>query len=304
MNRLDPKQVVQELARGIPAEYHSTLFLVGSLAVAYHFRTKLAGFTINTKDADLVVTVTPEETSRRSELAEGLLARGWTRRDVDPERSPQPSPTPHEKLPAIRLYPPKSSGFFIEFLGVPALDAVEQKTWIPLRVNGRSVQDSGWYGLPLFRYMGLCAEGLLPTETPIRCARPSNMALSLLLPHTRIGTHRMTSPMGSRTILRSAKDLGRAIAIARLSGREDVESWPGSWKTILRNRFPKTYREVVVDTGKGLRALLADPAALEEAYYAATYQGFLVQDAVTIDGFRGDAERLLVDAIEPFEAST
>ena len=88
MSRLDPKQVVQDLARGIPREYHSSLFLVGSLAVAYHFRTELVGFTINTKDADLVVTVTPEETSRCSELAEGLLARGWARRDMDPERPP------------------------------------------------------------------------------------------------------------------------------------------------------------------------------------------------------------------------
>jgi hypothetical protein len=304
MSRLDPKQVLQELARGIPGEYHSTLFLVGSLAVAYHFRTELAGFTINTKDADLVVTVTPEDTSRCSELAEGLLARGWTRREVDPERSPQPSPTPHEKLPVIRLYPPTSSGFFIEFLGVPARDTVEPKNWLPLRVNGAIAQDSGWYGLPLFRYMGLCAEGLLPTETPIRRARPSTMALSLLLPHTEIGTHRMTSPMGSRKILRSAKDLGRAVAIARLSGREDVESWPGFWKAVLRNRFPKTHRDVAADTGKGLRALLGDAAALEESHYSATYQGFLVQDAVTVDGFRGDAERLLVDAIEPFETST
>lgn len=164
MNRLDPKQVVQELARGIPAEYHSTLFLVGSMAVAYHFRTELAGFTINTKDADLVVTVTPEDISRCGMLTEELLARGWTRRGMDPERPPQLSPMPHEKLPAIRLHPPKSSGFFVEFLGVPALDIVEPKAWIPLRLNVASAEDSGWYGLPLFRYMGLCAEGLLPTE--------------------------------------------------------------------------------------------------------------------------------------------
>ncbi len=304
MNRLDPKQVVQELAREIPTEYHSTLFLVGSLAVAYHFRTALAGFTINTKDADLVVTVTPEDVSRCGKLAEELLARGWTRRDRDPERPPQPSSLPHEKLPAIRLYPPKSSGFFIEFLGVPAIDAVEPQAWIPLRLNAARAQDSGWYGLPLFRFMGLCAEDLLPTETSIRGARPSHMALSLLLPHAEIGTHRMTSPMGSRKILRSAKDLGRAITISRLEGREHVESWPEAWNRILRKCFPKTHQEVAAGTGKGLRALIADPATLEEAYYSATYQGFLVQQAVTLDGFRGAAERLLVDAIEPFEGST
>ncbi len=302
MTQLDPKKVVEELARGIPAEHHGILFLAGSLAVALQFRRQLARFAINTKDADLVVTVSPQDISRCGALAEDLFAQGWTRRTEKQQHFPQAAPEPHDKLPAIRLNPPQPLGYFIEFLGLPGPDPLKPKDWLPLKLTVSRAEDSGWYGLPLFRFMGLSAEGLLPTETPLRCARPSNMALSLLLPHQEIGTHYMTSPVGSRSILRSAKDLGRAITIARLAGREHVESWPQSWSAALRSSFPTTHQAIAAATGNGLRALLADPVALEEAHYSASYQGFLAQDAVTLDGFRGDGERLLVDAVEPFEA--
>jgi hypothetical protein len=294
--------VVQNLARNIPVVYHPILFLVGSLAVAHHFRKQLATFTINTKDADLVVTVSLGDLVRCRDLAQELYSRGWTRR-LDPDRPPQPSPTPHKALPAIRLNPPKALGFFIEFLGLPESDPVESQTWIPIQLMTTRPQDTGWYGLPIFRFMGLTASRLLQTDTSIRCAHPSNMAHSLLLSHTTVGTERMSALVKEKRILRSAKDLGRAITIARLSGREEVETWPTAWAEAIQKCFPKTYKDVGATIGMGLRALLADPVALEEARFSATYQGFLAQDAVTIDGFRGDAERLLVDAIEPFEAS-
>src|SRR5688572_22897616 len=102
MTQLDPKQVVQDLARGIPAEHHSILFLTGSLAVGHHFRRQLASFAINTKDADLVVTVSPQDISRCGALAEDLFARGWTRRTEKQQHFPQPAPEPHDNLPAIR----------------------------------------------------------------------------------------------------------------------------------------------------------------------------------------------------------
>jgi hypothetical protein len=303
MTRLDPKQVVQELARGIPPEYHDILFLAGSLAVAHHFRKSLASFAINTKDADLVVSVSPQEIARCKALTEVLLGKGWTPRTSDSEFRPQLAPEPKANLPAIRLDPPKPLGYFIEFLGLPGSDPVVTKDWAPLHIKAPRANDTGWYGIPIYRFMGIATEGLLSTDTPIRCANPLNVALSLLLPHKEVGEQRMKAKVGFRTILRSAKDLGRAIAIARLAGRENVESWPESWAPVLQRCFPTTYRAIAAETGKGLRALLADPVALEEAYYSATYQGFLVQDAVTLDGFRGDAERLLVDAVEPFEAS-
>ena len=69
------------------------------------------------------------------------------------------------------------------------------------------------------------------------------------------------------------------------------------------DRAGRHYPEYLAEPIRSAEGLPAVGAALEEAHYSATYQGFLAQDAVTVDGFRGDAERLLVDAIEPFETS-
>ena len=55
MSGLDPVDVFKRLHRDFPKPLQKHIFVVGSLAAAYHFRTALEDHAVNTKDADLVV---------------------------------------------------------------------------------------------------------------------------------------------------------------------------------------------------------------------------------------------------------
>ena len=69
------------------------------------------------------------------------------------------------------------------------------------------------------------------------------MALANLLSHPRVGSDRIESgPM--QGLLLSAKDLGRVIALARLTGREETEVWPRTWLEALKNCFPDEWKEL------------------------------------------------------------
>jgi hypothetical protein len=37
MNKLDPKELFERIARDVPTELHQHLFVTGSLAAAYHY---------------------------------------------------------------------------------------------------------------------------------------------------------------------------------------------------------------------------------------------------------------------------
>jgi hypothetical protein len=153
MNKLDPHELFNRIAEDIPQEFHGELFLTGSLAAAYHFRAKLEGRAVNTKDADLVVHPFGN-VDGCERMAIKLFDRGWIRTE---ECYPRLNPTPTDDLRAIRLYPPQrtprtdSSDYFLEFLGLPEPDQTESKRWIPLKLN------DGWYGLPCFRFFALLA---------------------------------------------------------------------------------------------------------------------------------------------------
>ena len=69
---LDPEQLFQRLMEDLPIELQSDIFVVGSLAAAYHFRVKLQQQGVNTKDADLVVHPAGN-TSSCAGMAERLL---------------------------------------------------------------------------------------------------------------------------------------------------------------------------------------------------------------------------------------
>ena len=61
------------------------------------------------------------------------------------------------------------------------------------------------------------------------CAQPKMMALANLLEHPRILPDVMSGLIADRSIKRSNKDLGRSIAIARLSGPDAVAEWHADW---------------------------------------------------------------------------
>jgi hypothetical protein len=140
------------------------------------------------------------------------------------------------------------------------------------------------------------------SSSGLEYASPCMMALANLLSHPELGTARMATPVGSRQILRSAKDLGRVLALAWLAGDDETETWSGRWRFALEDRFPDRWKGLAARVGDGLRALLDDANAFEEAWFTCM-TGLLAGKNVTLDQLRATAARLLADCIEPLEAA-
>jgi hypothetical protein len=287
---LDPEPLFKRLVDDLPDESHAHVFVVGSLAAAYHFRVQLQRQGVNTKDADLVVHPAGDSISCGG-MAERLLDLGWQRH---PECYAAASPEPADDLRAIRLYPPDSAEYFVEFLNLPELGQQEIKKWIPVEVAG------GWYGLPTFRFQGLSAHDRLRSEQGLEYASPAMMTLPNLLSHPIVRPERMSQPIGGRKIRRSAKDLGRVLAIAQLSTREDVEAWLEPWLAGLKACFPLEWRELARSAGSGLRELLAKEDVLAEALHTCE-AGLLRGRGVTLENLAAVGEQVLVDLVEPLE---
>lgn len=247
---------------------------------------------VNTKDADLVIHPAGDTVSCAG-MAEWLLARGWK---PHPECYPSTSRDPADSLRAIRLYPPDSTDYFVEFLNLPEVGQQEVKKWIPVQVAG------GWYGLPTFKFQGLSAHGRLRSEPGLEYASPAMLALPNLLSHASVRPDRISQPIGGREILRSAKDLGRVLALAQLSAREDVEAWLEPWLAGLRACFPEGWRELARSAGSGLRELLGNEEVLGEALHTCEV-GLLQGRSVTIQNLAAVGEQVLGDVIEPLEAA-
>jgi hypothetical protein len=102
-----------------------------------------------------------------------------------------------------------------------------------------------------------------------------------------------------RRVLRSAKDLGRVLALARLASRDEIESWVPLWNEALRvSHSPSVAAQLALHAGDGLRALLDDIAALEDARHALDV-GLLRGFSISTEALRAIAAQFFVDAIEP-----
>ena len=257
MKLLDPRKTLEGLRAHVPAALLKKAVVVGSLAAALAFRTRLKTRGITTKDADLLIQSTGGSAQARRWM-ESLLARGWTRSAwTGKECFPMDRRTPADRCRAIRLLPPKSGEFYLEVLGLPTLDQSRPLVW--KAVDARD----GRYALPCFRYMGLGVEGALTHESGFRHAAPAMMALANILSHPELGTQRVKDESGRPRELRAAKDLGRALSLWFLSREDERTSWAGLWIRGLRRRFPRTRKALPLESG--LRALIADRAALIEA---------------------------------------
>lgn len=288
MSVLDPRRLFARIADDVPKPLLRHVFIVGSLAAAYHFRTRLEGRAVNTKDADLVIRPAGDVGAAKS-LAVRLLGLGWRRTR---ECFPCPGPRPAGSLRAFRLHPPKSDDYFLEILGLPGPGQRKPLVWVPVRLP------DGWYGVGCHRFMRLNAFRRLRSPEGLEYASPSMMALANLLSHRRLGTRRMSAPVGGRRILRAAKDLGRVLALAWLSGRRATEAWPSEWVPALRESFPARWRSVARGAGEGLRELMGNPGALEEARVT-TDVGLLSGRSVDAENLRAVGLQLLEDAIRP-----
>ncbi len=289
MNRLDPETLFERIAGDVPKALHQHLFVTGSLAAAYHYKSQLQGHAINTKDADLVVHPAGHVDSCRK-MAEELHGIGWRNSN---QCYPQATAQPVENLRAIRLLPPASNEYFIEFLNIPDKDEVEIKRWIPLELK------DGWYGLPSFRFLGVVSIGRIASHVGLEYAHPAMMALANLLSHPEVGMTRIESG-DMQGVLRSAKDLGRVIALARLEGREGTETWKENWLKAIQECFPMSWKALLVNVGTGLEELLADDDAMDNARKT-TDIGLLNGMDVSIEMLRATGERLMQDVIIPLQ---
>jgi hypothetical protein len=169
-----------------------------------------------------------------------------------------------------------------------------EKRWIPLELN------DGWYGLPSFKFLGIASIDRLSSHVRLEYASPSMMALANLLSHPQVGTQKIES--GSMTgVLRSAKDLGRVIALAHLAGREETETWHDLWLKATQECFPEHWKELLIQTGSGLEELLQDQNALEDARIT-TDIGILNGLQISAEALQGIGERLIQDVIVPLRA--
>jgi hypothetical protein len=128
------------------------------------------------------------------------------------------------------------------------------------------------------------------------------MSLANLLAHQELGTHRVSKAIFGRNPLRSAKDLGRVLALALLEEREVTERRPQAWLEALERCFPEEWPDLARRAGDGLRALLADPDALEDALFTVNI-GLLEALQVTQSQLRALGQQFLSDVIEPLAAA-
>jgi hypothetical protein len=282
---------MESLAALLPRTYHEDVLVVGSLAAACHFSTALEGRAILTKDADFVVQ--PAVDLRRGvELAEELRSNGWSIRN---ESGFPPGTEPKDPLPHVKLLAPPTGEFWVEFQGPPEKDQRIARSDLPVRFAG------AWYSIPRYRFMGLATIHQQRSAAGLNYADPSMMALANLLAHPRVGTDRVTLPLtGTRGGLRSAKDLGRALAIASLTPLSEMETWPEPWLRGLKEWFPGTWYTLTPEVEKGLADLLSRPDAMSEAVRFASETGLLSGGGASVERLRAIADQLREFAIKPF----
>jgi hypothetical protein len=296
LNSVSPRDVLALVASAFPAQCRDNVVIVGSLAAGYHLLGARTDGQVRTKDVDCLLFPRVEAARAGSEVARQLLEAGWRPRTDGEHGQPGDASTPEESLPAVRLYPPSSTDWFIELLAAHEPADRQDRRWMRLSLAG------GHFGLPSYRYLDVAIHDAPLIDLGVRCARPEMLALSNLLRNTEIRPETMAALVEARRIKRSNKDLGRVLAIARLSDPDAPRAWTGRWLEALQACHPESWRTLASQAGDGLRALLRSEVDLEEACLTCNY-GLLAQQPITPGQLRRLAERVILDAVEPLEVT-
>lgn len=253
---VSPRRVLQRVAAAVPPEVHGNVIIIGSLAAGYWLFRDDDAFGVRTKDIDCVLSPYLSAVDKGRTVTEQLLAANWRPTFTGQITGPGDAAVDAGQLPAVRLYPPGEDDWFIELLTEPASEDQSGREWTRL-----PLADGKHFALPSFRYTGIATYNAEESDFGLRCARPEMMALANLLEHPNIKPDLIE---GTR-YKRSNKDLGRALAIARLSDDDSMERWPERWLAALQARFARQWRELARHTGDGIRALLNSPLDLQQA---------------------------------------
>lgn len=191
---------------------------------------------------------------------------------------------------------PTSPDWFIELLCVPKDPGVEGRRFT------RIVLGNQHFALPSFQFMAVTAWRPLESERfKLRYARPSMMALANLLAHPEIGSDTMSAPIDGLTIKRANKDLGRVLALAKLSDLDDYEPWAVEWLMAMMELYGEDWVERATTLGSGLREMLSRPDDLKGAVHTCTSGLLSSFHNVSEASLKIVGQRLLGDAIEFIE---
>ena len=274
------------------------MIIIGSLAAGYRYFASQRGMMVRTKDADCLLAPRIAALPVGEAVTEQLLEAGWRLREGVGHGSPGNESTADDQLPAVRLQSPATSEWFLELLTVPGSPTERGLQWLRLKTS------AGHLAIASFGFLALTSLDPIKTECGIAIARPEMMALANLLEHQVISPQTMSGGFAGRPgVKRSNKDLGRAVAIARLAAEENeavLESWPGLWMAALQHCYPDDWPGLAARTGQGLRLLLSNPVDLQEAPFTCV-NGLLASAPPTFEAFAIAGRRLLLDAVEPLE---
>ena len=302
MTALTPDAVLAEIAAALPEDCRSQVIIIGSLAAGYHFFAGDAQRSIRTKDVDCMFSPHATAVAAAGEVTQRLLDAQWRARETGEWAAPGTAETPDDKLPLIRLYPPRDSdevGWWLELLGAPEEHSPRDKAFHRVQIGHEH------FAICSFSYLAFAEWNPIETPYGVRIARPEMMALANLLHHPKIGPELIKGTEEKR----SNKDLGRVLALAwltaerdRREGTEELASWGDRMADALRRRFPDRAAGLARSAGSGLRDLMASAGDRDEALGICN-RGLLSSMEVGRDAFLAIGQRVIQQVIEPLAES-